>query len=343
MSGFQKWTPHSKSELKRRLGIQGARAFLLINCPKCHTLLDVKRDQQTRTCKRCGRRFWVVRKFDRIPPVYAHDDREMVRRIRAGCCGWMGAGKPFIPTWKFKEWEARATKSFSYQLNLNPSPELSYLVGVFLGDGYVGMRNRGYCVGLECKDEEFVDRFIECLSAVLGEPVRKRKRRARSSSHSDTFIAEKYSKPMFEFIKSENFGGCVEIYPRDFLRGVYDSEGCVNKLGKRISLSNTTLSTIQLTKNLLEKLGFHPRLNTFYHPRWKTLYSLNIGRANEVARFSEEIGFTIERKQRRLRAHRFLGQCPAARDNSGQITSSERPEEPTRSEMVSSSVSVTKP
>lgn len=103
--------PLHRADLSRRLGIQGARAFLLINCPKCHALLDVGREQQTRKCGKCGKRFWLARKFDRIAPVYSHDDREMVRLVRADIYGWWGCqgnsltARVGIPIHMISKWE----------------------------------------------------------------------------------------------------------------------------------------------------------------------------------------------------------------------------------------------
>lgn len=104
MSGFPKWIPHRTSELTRKLGIQLSKSFGLINCPSCRAVLDVGKRQQTRKCGKCGKRFWL----DKILPFYSHDDREMVRRVRAGIMGWVGSGRYFVPTWLFGKWEQRA-------------------------------------------------------------------------------------------------------------------------------------------------------------------------------------------------------------------------------------------
>jgi hypothetical protein len=68
---------------------------------------------------------------------------------------------------------------------LEPSEELAYVIGVKVGDGYVGKKSRvrkGYndvMIGLEARDREFVEGFGRCLAKVLNRrEIRPRYRRS---------------------------------------------------------------------------------------------------------------------------------------------------------------------
>jgi intein-encoded DNA endonuclease-like protein len=68
---------------------------------------------------------------------------------------------------------------------LEPSEELAYVIGVKVGDGYVGKKSRvrkGYndvMIGLKARDREFVGGFGRCLAKVLNRrEIRPRYRRS---------------------------------------------------------------------------------------------------------------------------------------------------------------------
>ncbi len=200
---------------------------------------------------------------------------------------------------------------------LKPSEELAYVIGVKLGDGYT--TKRGYNdvrVGLEVKDREFAEEFSRCLAKVL----RITSKRPRYRKSRKRYVVEVGSETLYQLLKKpvdldrlkkyiEHCWNCVGA----FLRGFFDSEGCVNKRGY-IYLSNTDLRLLEYVKHLLQHLGIEttgPRLKTrrgtVIHDHMtgkkyttnKDVYAVGI-RTNSNHIFYEKIGFTIKRKQKRL-------------------------------------------
>jgi len=208
---------------------------------------------------------------------------------------------------------------------LKPSKELAYVIGVKLGDGYVIKSGRikrynRVCddvrIGLDVKDREFAEEFSRCLAKVLGStPKRPRYRKS-----TKRYIVEFGSETLYQLLKKpvnldrlkkyiEHCGNCMAA----FLRGFFDSEGCIDKRGYMF-LSNTDLRLLEYVKHLLQHLGIEttgPRLKTrrgtvIHDPMSGRKYMANkdvyvIGiRANNNLSFYEKVGFTIRRKQKRL-------------------------------------------
>jgi intein-encoded DNA endonuclease-like protein len=135
---------------------------------------------------------------------------------------------------------------------LKPSEDLAYVIGVRLGDGYTYEKSYCYIIGLRAKDKEFVEEFGRCLGNVLGrEPIRPWKDAA------GRYIAEAASKTLYELLKKpvdlKRIRKYVEHCPKcaaAFLRGLFDSEGCVSKAGY-IYLYNTNYEVLVYAQKLL--------------------------------------------------------------------------------------------
>jgi intein-encoded DNA endonuclease-like protein len=134
---------------------------------------------------------------------------------------------------------------------LKPSEELAYVIGVKVGDGYVGKKSRvrkGYndvMIGLEAKDREFVEEFARCLAKVLG----RKQIGPRFRDGVGKYVVEVGSKTLYELLRKpvdldrlkkyiEHCERCVAA----FIRGFADSEGSVDKNGK-IIISTTQTSS----------------------------------------------------------------------------------------------------
>jgi intein-encoded DNA endonuclease-like protein len=146
---------------------------------------------------------------------------------------------------------------------LKPSEELAYVIGVVLGDGYVGKKSRvrkGYndvIICLEAKDREFVEEFGRCLAKVLG----RRPIRPRYVKSSGRYVVEAESKTLYELLRKpvdldrlrryiEHCERCVAA----FIRGFADSEGSVDKHGY-IYITNTNIKRLIYINELLRRLG----------------------------------------------------------------------------------------
>jgi intein-encoded DNA endonuclease-like protein len=198
---------------------------------------------------------------------------------------------------------------------LKPSEDLGYVIGVRLGDGYTSEKSDGYIIGLRAKDIEFVEKFGRCLGNVLGrKPIRPKK-------YAGTYVAEATSKTLYELLRKpvdlkrirkyvEHCKKCIAT----FLRGLFDSEGCVSEKGY-ITLINSNYEVLVYAQRLLrERFGIestgpwpYTRKGTIMHdPRTgkqyktkKDCYYIYI-RAESLPKFYQLIGFTIRRKQKRL-------------------------------------------
>jgi intein-encoded DNA endonuclease-like protein len=198
---------------------------------------------------------------------------------------------------------------------LKPSEDLANVIGVVLGDGYAYETSYGHIIGLKAKDKEFVEDFGRRLGNVLGrKPIRPRKDTA------GRYIAEAASKTLYELLRKpvdlKRIRKYVEHCPKctaAFLRGLFDSEGCVSKNGY-IELHNTNYEVLVYAQRLLRRFGIestgpwpHKRKGTTMHdPRTGKQYKTNEDcyyiyiRAESLLKFYRYIGFTIPRKQKRL-------------------------------------------
>jgi intein-encoded DNA endonuclease-like protein len=198
---------------------------------------------------------------------------------------------------------------------LKPSKDLGYVIGVRLGDGYARENNGNYIIGLTAKDKEFVEKFAICLAKVLGrEPIRPRK-------IAGTYVATASSKTLYELLRKpvdlKRIKQYVEHCPKcaaAFLRGLFDSEGCVNENGY-IILVNSNYELLTYAQKLLWKyFGIestgpwpHTQKGTIMHDhRTGKQYKANEDcyyvyiRAESLPKFYRYVGFTIRRKQKRL-------------------------------------------
>ncbi len=209
---------------------------------------------------------------------------------------------------------------------LRPSEELAYIIGAKLGDGYVTMQLRvvktdnrvrkcfAAKIGLEVKDRDFAEEFAKCLTKILGRaPIKPKLWRSR-------YVVEVGSKTLYELLKKpvdlnrliqyiEHCERCMAA----FLRGFFDSEGCIDERG-HIFLFNSDHRLLEYVRELLQRLGIvstaplpKTRRGTISHnPKTgkkflakKDVYLIRI-RTNSNHSFYEKVGFTIKRKQKRL-------------------------------------------
>jgi intein-encoded DNA endonuclease-like protein len=200
---------------------------------------------------------------------------------------------------------------------LKPSEDLGYVIGVRLGDGYTRKKSDGHAIGLGAKDKEFVEEFAICLAKVIGrEPIRPWKDTA-----TGRYVVEANSMTLYELLKKpvdlKRIKKYVEHCPdctAACLRGLFDSEGYVNKRGY-ITLYNTNYEVLVYTQKLLwkyfgiESTGPWPykrKGTTMHDPRTGKQYKANKDgyyiyiRAESLPKFYRHIGFTIKRKQKRL-------------------------------------------
>lgn len=207
---------------------------------------------------------------------------------------------------------------------LKPCEELSYIIGVGFGDG-TALRikhKRGYehRIALSANDKEFVEEFAKCIAVVLGrEPPKSyyvQLRRRYYTKVNDRTLFELLHEHQLEKVKP--FIEHCEKCKAKFLRGLFDSEGCISKTIEEkvvLKMYNTDHKLLLYVQQLLASLGIEstgPHLGTkkgtyFRCPktgkvyrRRKDVYYLRI-RTQSLLDFYRKVGFTIRRKQEKLK------------------------------------------
>lgn len=192
------------------------------------------------------------------------------------------------------------------------SPELGYIRGVLIGDGYVSIKRsgtKGY-VGLEVKDKDFAQTFCDRLEKWSG-----MKARFSFNKNKGLYTVKLFSLRAAEFLKDFNILDLInanEEVKVNFLRGIFDSEGNVSgsnlnmprRSTRFVALYNTDEELIRLVKVLLESLGIKvqhidKRIKSGFTEHTVEL-RLRIGGKRNLEMFKNKIGFSIERKNKKL-------------------------------------------
>jgi hypothetical protein len=182
-----------------------------------------------------------------------------------------------------------------------PTPDLAYLLGARYSDVSVDDRFK-----LEAIDKDFVEGFLRCLSKVMGRPYKMYKK------GKGTWATRGYDKTLINFMKKplDHHKPIIEAYPADFLRAFFDGEGSVTEIVKKervygcVAAVNTNFEIIEYVRNLLqEKFSLRPTLGVdkrTNNGRWKIRYIVRLYRMDNIRRFNDLIGFSIERKKKKL-------------------------------------------
>lgn len=202
------------------------------------------------------------------------------------------------------------------RVNLEPSPELAYIVGAYLGDASVSERNYQYRIRLKVIDRDFAQSFERALKSIGAKP---RIGFEHNQDRTDRWWVEVTNKELFMFLKGpkDMLFEVARVYSREFLRGFFDSEGTVvfNRESRtlQVSASNYDLEVLTLCEKLLKKLNIdskiylHRKKGTPVNIRGKMyqynsdLYRITILRRQSVLNFYREVGFSIQRKQHKLK------------------------------------------
>jgi DNA endonuclease len=197
-----------------------------------------------------------------------------------------------------------------------PTPELAYVIGVETGDGFLNVMSETYRyrIRLRAVDREFVEAFNQAVAKVLRcRPHRLWKGRATREFEVEygSYFLHRFLLQRLEDKKA--FVEHDEMCAAAFIRGFFDSEGCVDASGRKITAYNNDLTLLKYVQELLlgcfgiETTGpyLHIRKGTILTRRGKSYVRNGDGyyiyvRAKYRAAFYRKIGLTIERKKSRL-------------------------------------------
>ena len=229
-------------------------------------------------------------------------------------CAYCGK-KITVPKNKFLKWKThycstecynKARSGLKVPVNLEPSSELAYILGVCLGDGCVGSYVKGkekkcsYEIKLAVEHREFAESFKEALESIGLHPSMFLRTSVRPNekplwwveAHSKVFV-EWYKDITSDFSKLEEF---LRKCPRgfeEFVRGFYESEGYyyegLNKYGGRqrnLHIYNTNKGLVDLVVKILKELGFRVtvRVDRREHLGRKDKYCIRV-LAKDIVKF----------------------------------------------------------
>jgi len=204
--------------------------------------------------------------------------------------GWLYEGK-------------NPSRKYEYTPNLEASPDLSYVLGVNYGDLSTFTideeSGKQYWIALVATDREFVDQFNTCVCRVLGKDKEFPVFRIKKEERKDLYGIHFASRLLWDYLNKplEKHKPVAKNYPLDFLRGVYDSEGSLEKERERIRIISTNLDLLEFLKKIIESV-FNPS-SLFMeerrrsNPDFKTCYALGFRDCG----FSEKVKPTIKRKR----------------------------------------------
>lgn len=222
----------------------------------------------TKVCPTCGQEFEVPPSRKDIRVHCSEECRYPKRKFHDK--EWLGkkyweegksqaeiAEECGVNYWNIKHWMKKlGIKSRRpyriVEVDLEPSSPLSYVVGVILGDGYVTKDGRDRRVGLHCANKVFALSFKESLSEIGLNP-------RLYEEKCDMFRVIASSIQFYRWFENTKFNSnhdLISTYPRDFIRGIYESEGSIDE---EITIYSTKENNSNLYFNVLKRLGFRPR------------------------------------------------------------------------------------
>lgn len=181
------------------------------------------------------------------------------------------------------------------EILFEPSPALSYVLGVLHGDAFVYSlpRRRRYVVILAVVDKEFAFSFKRALetlgmnaNTIAIPPSREGNQpQWKTYAHSKKFMERWNALSPRERIK---WG---MKYPRDFLRGVYESKGSVkfHRGSLELSIYSTNVMLQKVIMGALTDLGLTPKWYSRPLESGKTMVYIQLFRSLEIKRFMTKI------------------------------------------------------
>jgi intein-encoded DNA endonuclease-like protein len=195
-------------------------------------------------------------------------------------------------------------------VDLTPSPELSYLLGVRYGDMRITkyLPKKQFLMSLIVKDYDFVEEFRRCCCAISGKLPTSIWIEKNGYYGWGYFGKMLYEYLNFDFSEHRKM---INEHPEDFLRGFWDSEGSYQIVEKShhrgISCSGNNEERMRNIQNVMEGIGYRTHLykrwikrHHFKNGKDGFMFLLNITNIKDIVRFTKEIGFSIGRKQNKL-------------------------------------------
>lgn len=183
------------------------------------------------------------------------------------------------------------------------SSDLAAWLGYLIGDGNVSLKNRIIC--LTSGDIDQIERFKILTHNIFGNhikvKIKKEENKWRAKIHNQIIVEFIHKYLNIKLGKSSSVKEIPELIFRSskdvvssFISAYFDCDGCVDKKGICILVSNSK----KLVTGVQELLLYFNIFSSFRLQSDQT-YHLNICGINSLF-FREEIGFNLKRKQERL-------------------------------------------
>jgi intein/homing endonuclease len=205
---------------------------------------------------------------------------------------------------------------------------LSYIAGVIMGDGslheYLNKNRKGtmrttpcHTVCLGNTDLDFVNEFATRISYLIGPGTAKIKK--NQYSYKPIYHYSRHSHWLYSLFNREPKEIMSDVHsPLHFLKGLFDSEGCVsfhrknNRLHKALSISTSDISIKEIVQQILEQNGIRYNISAqksrkqkmkdghWLIPKNPYVFQVVIGTKYSIERFAEIMPSLIPRKQIKL-------------------------------------------
>ncbi|MBI4053663.1 MAG: LAGLIDADG family homing endonuclease [Candidatus Diapherotrites archaeon] len=230
---------------------------------------------------------------------------------------------------------------------LKHCPELFYILGALIGDGYVySWKQVGHKVGV-IGEEDFIKKYAGKISACIGRPVKGYINRSNNTwfvvvGNVELFFLFKQIRKDFDKLFLMLGDGDCRLNALQLIEGFFDAEGCVKVIKEKsrktpkicLDLCNTNYNILEIIRKLLEEqlqiISRYSIQKSFVgkdgSPR-KKIYHLRIYKKSFVRTFFENIGTCKLKPEKICYVQNWLGRganAPTALhfDNSRLLVSS---------------------
>jgi DNA endonuclease len=220
-----------------------------------------------------------------------------------------------------QRWERQPPWNRYAQFIPASSEAISYIIGVYMGDGSIYRGGGNAVLRLQAKDKEFVKLF-----AINCEKLLHRRPSLRLTARG-LYEAQIASRSLCNFLEHglHRQDPLIQKHPSSFIRGLADSDGSAlvstTRMRRKprffvqvVVATSTSIRLLSYTRTILrESLGLEatfvykgkPRPRVYKDKLFdsrKRVFDLRISRFGDVKRFSRLVGFGLTRKQVKLDA-----------------------------------------
>ena len=249
--------------------------------------------------------------YDKAMRMREHEelgDVEIAKRLNVS--------RKTVDHWLYENSKPSNLQNRTYQPDLNPSPELSFIIGAILSDGCLSLnkwrRKKVKQIILVAKDLDFIEAFNQKICYLLS----KNTHYSIQTTKQNHFRVVACSSRLYDFLNNDlsQLKLYIEQFPCEFLGALIDGDGSVAKWNDGhccVRISSIDENLLSFCQQLLDKklnieskvYSFdrrgtsHSKINERVIFTKKIIYELRIHRKDALLKLSHSIKLTIKRKQ----------------------------------------------